>query len=57
MKFVFSVLTAFWAGLAAPTLLPAEGRAEPCIPPQVQERKPHELAGLSFSGGGIDNRG
>ena len=33
MKFVFSILTAFWAGFATPSLLPAEDHAESRVRP------------------------
>ena len=47
MKFVFSILTAFWAGFATPSPLPAEDHAESRMRLRVKERTPHEPSGLS----------
>ena len=47
MKFVFSILTAFWAGFATPSLLPAEDHAESRMRLRVKEQTPHEPSGLA----------
>src|SRR3954466_13140674 len=48
MKIAFSVLTAFWAGLATPLLLRAEDHAGSCMAPQVPGTARHEPTGLSL---------
>ncbi len=49
MKCAFHVLTAFWAGLAMPSLLPAGDRAESHVPPQLQQKTRHEPSGLALA--------
>ena len=48
MKFVFSILTAFWAGFATPSLLPAEDHAGSRMRLRMKERTPHEPSGVGL---------
>ena len=49
MNCAFHVLTAFWASLAMPALLPAEDRAESYVPPRLQQKTPYEPSGLALA--------
>ena len=48
MKFVFSILTAVWAGFATPSPLPAEDHTESSMRVPVKERTPHQPLGLAL---------